>query len=47
MNWNADHIGFVIAAYVISFVMLGGLVTMIIRRDRKLRAILKSKSTDL
>ena len=37
MDLTADHLGFVIGAYAISAIMLAGLVTYILARDRALR----------
>ncbi len=33
-----EHTGYVVAAYAISAIVLGGLITWIIARDRMLRA---------
>jgi heme exporter protein CcmD len=38
MDFTASHIGFVIAAYAISAVFIGGLVLQVVVKDRKLRA---------
>ena len=38
MDFSANHIGFVIASYALSFVFLAGLVITTLGRDRKLRA---------
>ena len=38
MDFTADHIGFVVAAYGLSLAVLGGLVARILIRDRMLRA---------
>lgn len=37
MDLTADHLGFVIGAYAISAIMLAGLVTYVLARDRALR----------
>ena len=37
MDFSAPHIGFVIAAYVLSAALLAGLTLTIIRRERRLR----------
>jgi heme exporter protein CcmD len=38
MDFNANHIGFVIASYALSVVFMVGLTLQILLRDRKLRA---------
>jgi heme exporter protein CcmD len=38
MDFSANHIGFVIASYALSFACIGGLITLVLLRDRKLRA---------
>jgi heme exporter protein CcmD len=38
MDFSANHIGFVIASYALSFVFVAGLIVSVILRDRKLRA---------
>ena len=38
MDFSADHIGFVIASYALSFIFLAGLIITTLGRDRKLRA---------
>ena len=38
MDFAANHIGFVIASYGLSFAFIGGLIVSVILRDRKLRA---------
>jgi hypothetical protein len=38
MDFSANHIGFVIASYALSFVCLAGLIIATLGRDRKLRA---------
>lgn len=37
MDWNADHAGFVIAAYALSFVFIAGLIIHIFSRDARVR----------
>jgi heme exporter protein CcmD len=37
MDWNADHSGFVIAAYALSLVLVAGLVIYIFNRDARIR----------
>ena len=37
MDWNADHAGFVIAAYALSFVLLTGLIIYVCNRDDRTR----------
>jgi heme exporter protein CcmD len=37
MNLAAPHIGFVIAAYAVTFIALALLVVSIVQRDRRLR----------
>ena len=38
MDFSANHIGFVIASYALSFVFLAGLIVATLGRDRRLRA---------
>jgi heme exporter protein CcmD len=38
MDFSANHIGFVIASYALSFVFIGGLIIATLGRDRKMRA---------
>ena len=38
MDFSANHIGFVIASYALSFLCLAGLTIATLARDRKLRA---------
>ena len=38
MDFSANHIGFVLASYALSFVFIGGLITATLLRDRRLRA---------
>ena len=38
MDFSANHIGFVIASYALSFVCIAGLIIATLGRDRKLRA---------
>lgn len=35
MDWNADHAGFVIAAYALSLVFLAGLISYVFSRDAR------------
>ena len=37
MDWNADHAGFVIAAYALSLVFIAGLIIYIFSRDARVR----------
>ena len=37
MDWNADHAGFVIAAYALSLVFMAGLIVYIVNRDARVR----------
>ena len=37
MDWNADHAGFVIAAYALSLVFIAGLIIYIFSRDARIR----------
>ena len=37
MDWNADHAGFVIAAYALSLVFIAGLIVYIVNRDARVR----------
>jgi heme exporter protein CcmD len=37
MDWNADHAGFVIAAYALSFVFIASLIIYIFSRDARVR----------
>jgi heme exporter protein CcmD len=37
MDWNADHAGFVIAAYALSFVLVAGLILYIFNRDARFK----------
>ncbi len=37
MDWNADHAGFVIAAYAVSFVFIAGLAVYVFNRDARAR----------
>ena len=38
MDFSANHVGFVIASYALSFLLLAILIGSTLRRDRKLRA---------
>lgn len=42
MDWSSPHLGFVVAAYALSFAVLAGLVLYILRRDRRLETRLRS-----
>jgi heme exporter protein CcmD len=49
VDWNAPHLGYVLASYGLSFVVIGILVIYIIWRDRRLRrevANLASRASD-
>jgi len=37
MDWNADHAGFVIAAYALSLAFVAGLVIYVFNRDVRIR----------
>ncbi len=37
MDWNADHAGFVIAAYALSLVLVAGLIIYVFNRDARVR----------
>ena len=37
MDWNADHAGFVIAAYALSIVFIAGLIIYVFNRDSRAR----------
>ena len=37
MDWNADHAGFVIAAYALSLALIAGLIIYIFNRDARAR----------
>ncbi len=37
MDWNADHAGFVIAAYAMSFAFITGLIIYVFSRDARAR----------
>lgn len=37
MDWNADHAGFVIAAYALSLVLIAGLIVYTFSRDARVR----------
>ena len=34
MDWNADHAGFVVACYALSFIFIVGLTLHVLMRDR-------------
>ena len=38
MDFAAKHAGFVIASYALTFAFLGGLIAVVLLKDRKLRA---------
>jgi heme exporter protein CcmD len=38
MDFSANHVGFVIASYALTFVFLAGLILTTLGRDRRLRA---------
>jgi heme exporter protein CcmD len=40
MDWNADHAGFVIAAYALSLVFIACLIIYIFSRDARARRLL-------
>lgn len=37
MDWNANHAGFVIAAYALSIIFIAGLIIYIFNRDTRAR----------
>jgi heme exporter protein CcmD len=37
MDWNADHAGFVIAAYALSIVFIASLIIYVFNRDARAR----------
>jgi len=37
MDWNADHVGFVFAAYALSLALIAGLIIYIFNRDARIR----------
>ena len=37
MDWNADHAGFVTAAYALSLALIAGLIIYIFNRDTRIR----------
>ena len=37
MDWNADHAGFVIAAYALSLALIAGLIIYMFNRDARIR----------
>jgi heme exporter protein CcmD len=37
MDWNADHAGFVIAAYALSLAFVAGLIIYVFNRDARAR----------
>ena len=38
MDFSGEHIGFVVASYALSFILIGALTIHVLVRDRKLRA---------
>lgn len=38
MDFSANHIGFVLASYALSFVFILGLTIAVLRRDKHMRA---------
>jgi heme exporter protein CcmD len=46
MDFSANHAGFVIASYALSFVFLAGLIITTLGRDRKLRAEVERLDTE-
>jgi heme exporter protein CcmD len=46
MDFSANHIGFVIASYALSFIFLAGLIITTLGRDRKLRAEVERLDTE-
>jgi heme exporter protein CcmD len=46
MDFSANHIGFVIASYALSFVFLAGLIITTLGRDRKLRTEVERLDTE-
>jgi heme exporter protein CcmD len=40
MDWNADHVGFVIASYTTSLIFLAGLIIYTLSRDARVRKLL-------
>lgn len=45
MDWSAPHLGYVLASYGLSFIVIGALVAYIIWRDRRLRREAANLST--
>ena len=37
MDWNADHAGFVIAAFALSLALIAGLIIYVFSRDARAR----------
>ena len=37
MDWNADHTGYVIAAYALSVVLVAGLIIYVFNRDARMK----------
>lgn len=46
MDFSANHAGFVIASYALSFVCLAGLIITTLGRDRRLRAEVERLDTE-
>ena len=46
MDFSANHIGFVIASYALSFLCLAGLIAATLGRDRRLRAEVERLDTE-
>ena len=46
MDWNANHAGFVIASYAMSFVFMAGLIIYIFNRDARVRKLLAQFEKD-
>jgi heme exporter protein CcmD len=46
MDFTANHIGFVIASYALSFIFLAGLIITTLGRDRRLRAEVERLDTE-
>ena len=40
MDWNANHAGFVIAAYALSLVFIAGLIIYVFNREDRIRKLL-------
>jgi heme exporter protein CcmD len=46
MDWTAPHLGFVLSAYALTFVVLLGLAAYVIVRDRRLARDVASLERD-